>query len=479
MAGFKNCYGIDFGTTNSALAGVLEVNGEKKRIQIGDSDGNPFPSLIAIDKITGEIFSGRKAWSKRNELEESCTIISSVKSYLGSNETWNAAGRKWTAEEIASKILLSLKERVRQRKGDELEEAVMAIPVGFSSFQRQSLRKAATMAGIKVKSFISESTAAFYKNFKNLREYSKVAVFDWGGGTLDISIIENRDGDIKELSTAGMPRGGDYIDMLLAEWVHKELMRSGKINNGFMSMPSTARDKLIANCERAKRDLYDSDIVRIALSYGEVGLINQTIDIDTFSELIEPCINEAMECLDRAVKDSGLSKEALECIMMVGGSSNLRPLIGKIEERWSERSHIEYPEESEWHVAEGAAYLSLNPGKFKLNQSLGLTLCDETFFPLVEKGEEITFKVKTHNFAIVDDTLDARFVFTDRKTNLGYVTVPTYGFFKEKIELKSYIDEDLIFKAELKSENKGEDNIRTWEHENLKFSYKLPVLSRR
>lgn len=189
-----NYFGIDFGTTNSATVGLTVIGNQANRFLYGDDEGRPIPSVIAINKETGEVYSGRDAWNKKMELADTCIYISSVKSILDSDWTQDIAGKTWTTTDVASEVFKTLKANVAERTGVDMKRATVAIPIGFISEKRERLRKAAASAGIEIESFISEPTAAFFANYEALKSCSTIAVFDWGGGTLDVSIIQNSNG---------------------------------------------------------------------------------------------------------------------------------------------------------------------------------------------------------------------------------------------------------------------------------------------
>ena len=337
MKGIKAYFGIDFGTTNSATVG--RILGKKSQ-KYGDEYGNPFPSLIVIDKVSGEVYCGRKAWERRRELAESCVVINSVKDYLGTDKVWKIAGKEWTPEIIASLILKGLKNEVRERSESllEMKEAVISVPVGFSHKKRKSLRKAAELADIKVKSFISESTSAILKRYKDIKMYSKIAIFDWGGGTLVVSIVDNSKGRINEIAVSGMNIGGDDIDLKIAKWFHSKIAAKKNLDVSFEDMSPNHQDLLLVKSEIAKKNLSEMDNVSIAMNkYGEAEFIRESLDINTFEELIEAEIDQAIRIFEDAVKKAGLNMIEIECVLMVGGSSNLRPLLEKIDERWGSR----------------------------------------------------------------------------------------------------------------------------------------------
>lgn len=471
----KYYFGIDFGTTNSATVAMIPQQKWSKCIKFGDEYNNPIPSLIAIDKKTGEIFFGRKAWEKRNELSNTCEVITSIKSYLDTDKTWIINDKMWTPEDVASYVFKQLKEEVNKNHNLKMSEAVVAIPVGFSSKKRKILRRAANKAGINIKSFISESTAVIFKNYDFLSHYRNIAIFDWGGGTLDISIIKNIEGKIYELETNGMKLGGDDIDLKIAIWTHQQIMKKKNGLTRFEEMEPKFKDNLIVRAERAKRNLNKDEETVISIpKYGEYGAVRVNIDKHTLASLIKPEITSVLNCLQEAIKNARMSLKEIDCIVMVGGSSNLESLQDEVQNRWSEDIDIIYPNESDWNVAEGASLLNISSGKVKINQDLGVVLSDNTFYPLMNKDDSAKYFKEKHVFGIVTDETEARFIFSDGVKNLGYQNVPVYGFFQEQIQCETNIDEDLVCNISLKSVNRGNNQKRTWKYEKLKFYYELP-----
>lgn len=482
MKGVETYFGIDFGTTNSAMAGIKKTSEGYSIIKYTDEIGGPFPSLIAIDRNTGEVFCGRKAWQQRRELSETCEVIKSVKSFLGTEKKWYIAGKEWTPELVTAHILKGLIDNAYNKFNDEMKEAIISVPVDYSAEKRKALRKAAEMVGLKVKSFVSESTTAVFKNYMKLKKFNKVVVFDWGGGTLDVSVLKLEGNKVYELNTNGINIGGDDIDIKLAKYIHTKVALKKNIDIAFDDMDLKFQDMLLVKTEMAKRELTDADSTSVTLyKYGPIGAVNIQIDIDTFSELIKPEIERATFTLEKTIREAGLSMREIDCILMVGGSSNLRPLREHIETKWSEYN-FEYPEDSEWNVAEGTALLSMIPGGFKLNQNIGLKLCDGSFFPIKLVNDEVPFKKEEYSFGVVDSSKDARFIFVDNtysKFNgqvitLGRVSVPIYGFVNELIKMEVDINEDLIFIAEIKSDRLPDEFKKKFTYSNVKFYYELP-----
>lgn len=480
MAKLKDYFGIDFGTTSSATVGISIIGNENKKILYGDEEGRPIPSVIAINKESGEIFTGRTAWEKRLELSETCEYIQSVKTLL-SDDDWSCTilGKKWSAVDVAAEVFKGLKKSVKERTNNDLNEACVAMPVGFSSEKRKKLRKAAKMAGIEIISMISEPTAAFFANYNELRDSSIVTVFDWGGGTLDVSVIEHKNGKIAELATVGMNIAGDDIDKKLAQKIHTKVARKKDIKINFDEMPSACKDMMIVKAERAKRVLSEEDDATISINrYGEIGAFRETLDYDWFADIIEPEVNKAIECLKKAIDESGVNIANIDRILMVGGSSNLRPLIEKLEDEFGEKLY--FPEETMWNVGLGAGKLAVNPGNYYSNQDIGIRLCDGSIFKFIEPGEKLVNWQRKFSFGIVDLTQEARFVFAgsrdldESSDKYKTLTIPNYRFVEETINVNTYVDENLIFYVEAGSNMRTSQFKRVWDYTKLKCYYKLP-----
>jgi len=477
-------FGIDFGTTNSA---AVRIEFEHI-VRYTDDQGLPYPSIIAIDRMTGQIKShGRAAWRQREQLRKSCEIITSVKTHLGTDKTWIVGEKSWSPRQVTTEILKGLMEKVVERgDGIDIDSAVVAIPIGFSPIKRRELRWAASDAGINILNFVSEPTSAVFKHYSEVSKWQKVAVFDWGGGTLDISIVELNNGNVVELSTLGKRLGGDDIDIKVAEWAHLEILkkRGGQIS--FQEMTSTSRDAMMVEAEQIKRDLSDrSESTILLFEYGGIDAEEIKMSVNKFVSLIEPELNKAIDYLKEAVKLASLSIDELGCILMVGGSSKLQGLLERMSKSF-DCEIIEPDKDSDWHVAHGAALLNKTQGEYRISQNVDLLLSDDTYFPLIKKGEPVVHKEQTITFGLVEDNQNAHFIFmesddnaptgleSDRRT-IGYLTVPSYGFLFEPIELSFQIDKNLLFTVTAKSLNMAQNDIKTWEYDKMRFSYNLPM----
>lgn len=472
-------FGIDFGTTNSATVGYLVMDQKPECVKYGDDEGRPIPSAVAVDKQTGEIFTGRSAWDKKMELSETCEYISSVKTILDSEQMMEIAGKEWSVVDVATEVFRCLKNNVMDRTGIIMEDAMVAIPVGFSSDKRARLRQAAKNAGINIRSFISEPTAAFFANYSELKSSSLVAVFDWGGGTLDVSVLQHINGKVIELSATGRNIAGDSIDQKIAQRIHAKIARKKGREIPFYDMPSSAQDMMRVRAERAKRMLADDDTATISINhYGEYGACRETLEYDWFTDIVAPEIDMAIECLEEAIHQSGVGLSNIDRIVMVGGSSNLRPLLDKMEVKYGNKLY--FPEETMWNVGQGAAMLAMTPGKYYSSQSIGIVLSNQAYYELLSPDTPVQGWHKSCNFGIVDSSREARFVFGGspdiESLSARYKTlaVPAYRFLQEQIMLEASIDSNMVFTAVAGSNMRPKEFRRLWEYTQLKCYYELP-----
>ena len=477
--GLKYYFGIDFGTTNSATVGYVVLDEKPEMVKYGDEEGRPIPSVVAIDRTTGNVFTGRDAWDKKMELSESCEYIPSVKTILDTEQVKTIAGREWTAVDVASEVFKQLKANVKNRTGIDMEEATVAIPVGFSASKRAKLREAAEKAGIRVRSFISEPTAAFFANYNELKSSSIVAVFDWGGGTLDVSVLQHINGKVYELATVGKDVAGDYIDSKIAKRIHAKIARKKGIEIAFEDMPSSAQDMMRVRAERAKRMLGDDDTATISINnYGAFGACRETLEYDWFADIVDPEVTMAMGCLEEAIHQSGVGLANIDRIVMVGGSSNLRPLLEKMDEKYGDK--LFFPEETMWNVAQGAAMLAMTPGDFYSSQSIGIVLSDDAYYEILKPDTPVQGWEHTCHFGIVDSSKEARFVFGGSPDieaspeRFKTLSVPAYRFLQEQIVLKATIDPNMVFTVIAGSNMQPSEFRRLWEYTQLKCYYKLP-----
>ena len=476
-------FGIDFGTTNSAAFSFTGADADSLiPIHYGDDEGRPFPSVVAVDKTTGEVITGREAKDQRNALQETHMYFPSIKSIIDSDQSWEIAGKKWTPEDIAAEIFKALRARVERDSDNIMDEVVMAVPVGYSAKKKKHLRSAAKKAGIDVKMFISEPTAAFCSNYQALCACKNVAVFDWGGGTLDVVVLSVDDGNIRELASDGMEFAGNDIDLKFAQKMHSRFMRTKSPAIPFAELNPTSKDQLLTKCEKAKCDFEDEDVVSLSINrYGTYGAVRDSVEYDYFSLLIEQDVEKAVNCLKNAIEKAGLNLASLDRVLCVGGSSKLRPLRDKLESIFGEDMLL-YPERVMWDIAKGAALISTRKSGYSLSKSIGLQLSDGTYFPLFKVGQPVPCEELNLTFSVVDqgsDTIkEARFIFTDspspeeRELYEPFV-LPLRGFEDEYIHLSCYIDADNVFRLKLGSNRVADSCAKVWHYEKLKVSFHI------
>lgn len=469
-------FGIDFGTTNSSVVQFVTTSHVGEFVSYGDDEGRPIPSIVAIDRETGEVHTGRNAWNRRSELEDTCECIPSIKRILD-DDSWSQviAGRRWTVVDVATEVFKALRCSA-EKDGDEFDTATMAIPVGLNSKARKTLREAARRAGIEVKAFVSEPTAAFFANYDDLKSDKHVAIFDWGGGTLDVSILRHSDGQITELATSGMPIAGDHIDELMAQKVHALIARDKGVRVSFDDMSPRDKDMLIVRCERAKRALSEEDDTKITLNrYGDLGVVRKLVTYEWFEEVISSTVDKAIACLDKAIVESGEPEGNIDRVVMVGGSSNLGPLYDRLERRFGDK--LFFPEETVWNISEGASLLAHQPGNYAAAQDVGVILADGSYYPLLRTGELVEGWHKSVDFGITDTSDMLRVVFSGSRDidsdeqRLRLVDVPGYRFLEERLRLDAAVDNDLVFRVRMKSSMRPNRDAKVWEYGKLKLSY--------
>lgn len=473
-------FGIDFGTTNSAVASFTGTNLEDLQlIPYGDGEGRPLPSIVAINREDGSIVVGREAKDSYNVLQATHEYIASIKSILDTSKEWNIAGIRWTAVDVAAEVFRSLKHRVERDGGQILDEAVVAVPVGFSAENRKHLRAAAEKAGIAVKTFISEPTAALCSNLSSLKGCRNVAVFDWGGGTLDVVIARITDGTIEEITSRRLDLAGNHIDTLFAERIHSLFMRNKENPVSFEKLEPATKDMLVSRCERAKCSFDDTDHTLITLNkYADFGAMRTPIDYDYFDLFIESTVNQAIECLQSAIETAGLNSETLDKILCVGGSSKLRPLRERLEKLFGDNILL-FPEKVMWDIAKGAAQIAHTPGQHTLARPLGTLLADGSFLPLVKTGTPIPVLEEHLRLRTIEGGApEACLVITDGPTSCQQTFslpfgIPLRGFDDELVDLSYYIDGDSVFWLKAGSNRTSSSACRAWSYERMALLYHI------
>jgi len=473
-------YGIDFGTTNSA--GVMLQ--EDHVYELGDATGRPLPSIVAIDKATGRMSVGREVWDTKEERIKSGRefVVQSVKRHLGKDQRWHTNERVFTPEDVAAKIFEGVAEQVKLRKAPPMTHAAVTIPVAFPASARAALRRAAGSAGITISTFIHEPTAALVRYLRKVRNHQYVAVFDWGGGTLDISVLKLKDNRVFELATRGLSQAGDDIDNCIARAVHTREFKKRGDERSYDNMATRDQDQLRIKCEDAKCEMSTRDEMDILVQdYGGGQPLDIAVTRQFLDGLVSPFVDRAIELLVQAVLAANISFEALDGLLVIGGSSKLRLLRERLFNDDRFNSALENSDAPEWDVALGAAVVDRMPSGYEIVESVGLILCDETFHTLVHPGERAYDRVKNVSVALVEDTTQANILLakcddamgSGPRTRAFQFHVPTSGFDGERIELAYAISEDLTFRMNARSQTRGRNYEVAHEYEDLRFAYHI------
>ena len=312
--------GIDLGTTNSCVA-VME-GGEPVVIPNAEG-GRTTPSVVAFSK-TGERMVGTIA--KRQAVTNHARTISSIKRQMGSDYKVTIDGKKYTPQEISAMILQKLKADAEAYLGGPVTEAVITVPAYFTDAQRQATKDAGKIAGLNVQRIINEPTAAALAYGVDKEESQKIMVYDLGGGTFDVSILEISSGVIEVLATAGNNHlGGDDFDQCVVEYLVKEFKREHRLD---LSRDPAAMQRIKEAAEKAKIELSSMKETTVSLPYitvGKEGPLHMEIRLTRakFNDLTSHLVQATRGPMDQAINDSGVSIGQISKVLMVGGSSRI------------------------------------------------------------------------------------------------------------------------------------------------------------
>ncbi|MDD6368855.1 MAG: molecular chaperone DnaK [Collinsella sp.] len=402
--------GIDLGTTNSCVA-VME--GGKPTVIPNSEGARTTPSIVAFTK-DGERLVGEPA--KRQAVMNSENTVSSIKRKMGTNDGPVINGKKYTPQEISAMILQKLKADAEAYLGEKVTEAVITVPAYFNDAQRQATKDAGKIAGLDVKRIINEPTAAALAYGLDNEKEQKIMVYDFGGGTFDVSIIEIGDGVIEVLATNGDTHlGGDDFDQRIMDWMVSEFKAKEGVD---LSTDKMAMQRLKEAAEKAKKELSSSTTTNINLPFiASVGGVPKHFDMDLsrakFEELISDLVERSATPVQNAMRDAGLTNADLGKVLLVGGSTRVPCVQEKVRQLTGhEPSKSLNPDEC---VAIGAA---IQGGKLAGDAGAGdillldvtpLTLSIETLgvvaTPLIDRNTTIpTSKTEVYSTAADNQT---------------------------------------------------------------------------
>ena len=319
--------GIDLGTTNSCVS-VIE-NGTA--VIIPNSAGNrTTPSVVAFTK-TGERLIGDAA--KRQQATNSERTISSVKRQMGTQWSTTIDGKEYKPQTISALVLMQLKKDAEDFLGETVSEAVITVPAYFNDAQRQATKDAGKIAGLNVLRIINEPTSAALSYGLDHGEAQKIMVYDLGGGTFDVSIIEMGDGNIEVLSTSGDNHlGGDDFDARIADWIVSEFRQEYKVD---ITKDIVAYHRVKEAAEKAKKELSSTEMTNINLPFltqikGEPVHLDLNLSRAKFQELVYDLIDRTAGPVQIALSDAGISASQLNRVLLVGGSTRIPAVQEKV-----------------------------------------------------------------------------------------------------------------------------------------------------
>lgn len=402
--------GIDLGTTTTLGAYISDRGPEIIPNRYGD---RITPSVVAFTK-SGEVLVGKKA--KHGAVMNIGRTIFSIKRHMGTNYRVRIDGKEYTPQEISAIILQSVKQDAEDFFGEPVDQAVITVPAYFSEVQRQATKDAGEIAGFKVRRVIDEPTAAAISYGLNEKQDQRILVYDLGGGTFDVSIIEVESGVFHVLSIQGNNHlGGDDIDKRVTDWILQKALEMKDID---LSEDPIAMQRIKEAAEEAKIELSnvtEAHILLEAITITEKGPVSLDFSLkrSEFEELVKDLIESTIQPMKQAIEDANLSLGDVDKVLLVGGSTRI-PMVQRVVKNFVKRdpSKNVVPEEV---VAMGAAVQTLAlkgiedmlegtlAEKYMVDKpiivhvtpfALGLGLKDDMFAPLINKNSTYPAEAK-------------------------------------------------------------------------------------
>ena len=486
-------YGIDFGTTNTVILDpdmYLPGGDVQPTVVVLDPQGGP----SNLGQKQGFTEAGREAWNDRADwINGGYHFIRSIKTFLAGDQTWKCQGASngppevWRPCDVAEVFLLHLKATVAaDPQARPLNRAVFTLPNGTSPARRKLLRRAAAAAGIEVTGFVSESTAALLASLETLQNDEFVAVFDWGGGTLDISVLQLAGPRIIERSVSGYAKAGDEVDERLARYAFARRSHDDQTAAvAWDQLDPRGREQWRVIIEQTKREL-SGGIARLdlleELHHAPPVIVDVTLTADDLREVCKPLVQEAADALIQAVNDAGIARAELRHVLLVGGSSNLPGVEEAIVERFAD-TMVQWPPSNipaERAVAAGAVRAGSNGARYELAEHVDAILSGGGRLHLARPGDWSGIPKVQTRLAVIEDSQHAELPVVTRGDSpgaadryAGSVCTQTLGFNRERLRLEARTTPDMTVRVELGSEDGIAKDRGVLELDTLRFAYVL------
>jgi len=495
--------GFDFGTTNSLIS---MIDGDKA-INFLDN-GMPYPSMVCYEG--GKVIVGREARQRlaRAGLGVQGNVVRSPKRLLG-RENVSIDDIKRNPVDIVADVVSYIRTTVTQNnklknRALVIDNAVVTIPVDMKGYQRAALRDAFRKAGIGIFQFIHEPLAALYGHLRSnenyaakLRQYDRqlILVFDWGGGTLDLTLCRLINGNLFQITNDGTDEvGGDVFDEQLRNAIVKRVMAARGLNEDVM-IEHNAKMRLLHDCERAKIDLSTKDKTSIFVSNFFKGLDDPDLDYlltrDELETLVGPLLDKGLHRIERLLQNADVLPMGLALCLVTGGMSNMPAIKARLHQLFGPQ-RVQVSERNATLIAEGAAWAAYDQARLILAKNVELQLARNSRIPLIKAGllmprEGEIQKIDFHLYCVDPRDGFAKFQFespvnpgpqvlnNDLRVPLDNLTVKVDAKakpFHERLELELQIDDNLILQAQARSLNQ-KDLAKTQVH-MLEFGLILP-----
>jgi molecular chaperone DnaK len=468
--------GIDFGTRNTAIVkGTRRVTGPS---------GGTIPSFVAYSRIGLPRTIGERARSLLDDPNSSSSwdVHRSFKLRLPTSDgSPNCRPTSLAADFLSDALALP------SAGSSPVTGAVMAIPVGWAPAARRALRRAAEQAGIRLAGFVSESTAAFAKYRDRFGSVDEVAVFDWGAGTLDVSVLRIAGGhhgvsSIEERHCARSDAAGDTIDTVIAQRLHRQMQQADHSLPEWEQIDPDERTRLCHQAEFAKIAFSSHPVESMPIVLANYFGKSRTMSLSAadFDRAAEPVIDGAVATLLSALAIAGTTERRVDAVLVVGGCAKIRGLESRLRSIFGERLHV--TSESEWAVAEGAQRIAeAGQGSYACVQEFCMILSDGLALPLTDPGARFDGSAKTHVVGKIDDSPAAMLVFGERSPGqsseprtVGSLSVRSQGLPGEPIEVTASLDQDLFLRVRA-CPLLGKPSLDTvsFEYPHTRFEYRL------